>query len=342
MRFEVQEIELPLLYDQTPCFDIQPINGSNKSEWIVLKGSGELIHVDFDSRSMQSVARVEDGGFDRKKEAFLRVSDNGRFVALANQQGLKGVVIDLSTGRQTMSLEREDYYSEHCPFPIAFFQRAGKTLLVHSTLWNRVDISDPATGELMTSRVSPTYQDRKTRPEHYLDYFHGSLLPSPNGEWIADNGWVWHPMGIVRTWSVERWLNDNPWESEDGPTAKGLTYQDNWDDPICWIDQRTLGAWTSVETSDEHEKLVFGFFDVESGEQKKVLDIPKGRIFVEGTHLFVSKTPYKGVAIWEIESGKNLENDVRVNAVKYHQGAKQFWGFGNNLIHLLSKFIEKN
>ncbi len=50
---------------------------------------------------------------------------------------------------------------------------------------------------------------RRARPLHYLDYFHGELSVSPAENWIADNGWVWHPSGIVTSWSLQAWFNGN-------------------------------------------------------------------------------------------------------------------------------------
>src|SRR5579862_7249410 len=150
MRFETEVVDLPRLYDESPAFDIQPIHSSEKSEWMVLKGSGELVIVDFGDRSIRSLGKVDDLAFDRKQEAMLRLSDDGRFAAIANRRSVKGTVIDLFTGRTTMSIYREDYYAEHCPFPLAFVQTDSKWLLIHATHWNRLDVSDPATGELLT------------------------------------------------------------------------------------------------------------------------------------------------------------------------------------------------
>ena len=55
---------------------------------------------------------------------------------------------------------------------------------------------------------------------------------------ILDDGWVWHPVGIPATWSLERWSAGNVWESEDGPTRKILCTRDYyWDHAAAWIDE---------------------------------------------------------------------------------------------------------
>ena len=40
------------------------------------------------------------------------------------------------------------------------------------------------------------------------------LVPSPSQEWIAEDGWVCHPIGSVVSWSIERWLQHKVSESE--------------------------------------------------------------------------------------------------------------------------------
>lgn len=87
-----------------------------------------------------------------------------------------------------MRLDRGDYHEEHCNFPLAFFENRGRLLMVHGTDWNRLDVSDPVTGTLLTERSLTSYQDGQQQPDHYLDYFHCGLAVSPNREFVADNG----------------------------------------------------------------------------------------------------------------------------------------------------------
>lgn len=89
MHFEIEVIDLPWLYDESPAFDIQPIHGSKKSEWMVLKGSRELVVVDFRDRSVRPAGKVDDAAFERTQEAMLRVSGDGRFAAVANRRSVR-------------------------------------------------------------------------------------------------------------------------------------------------------------------------------------------------------------------------------------------------------------
>src|SRR4051812_27441441 len=68
----------------------------------------------------------------------------------------------------------------------------------------------------------------------------------------------------------------------------------------------------------------------------------QSRTFVDGARLFVAKTPWTGVNVWDIASGEALLDDSNVPAVKYHRGTKQFWGFGTRLTHVLSRLTDKS
>jgi hypothetical protein len=124
----------------------------------------------------------------------LHVSPDGRYAAVVAVHGSSGVVIDVERTTITMRLDRGDHHVHACRFSCAFFRSGGRTLLVHATDANRLEVSDPATGELLTERgPPPPWTGYGTAPPHHLDYFHGALLVSPDGEWIADDGWAWHP-----------------------------------------------------------------------------------------------------------------------------------------------------
>jgi hypothetical protein len=79
-------------------------------------------------------------------------------------------------------------------------------------------------GRLCLTKYTPMASNRRgeERPKHYQHSFQGGPAISPGGEWIVDNVWVWHPLGIVTAWSLRHWLGDDPWESEDEPSKWSL------------------------------------------------------------------------------------------------------------------------
>ncbi len=201
-------------------------------------------------------------------------------------------------------------------------KRDNHTLLVHGTDWNRLDITDLVTGTLMTERNAPTYVPGQ-QVEHYLDYFHAGLLLSPDGEWIADNGWVWGSSSLTTAWSLKRWLETNVWESEDGLSRREFFYREHRVDPICWIDSRTL-AILGYDESEEDTALRPGLrlFDVVSGDEVHSFSGPEGDLFFD-EYLF-SCSAEKGTALWDVRSGERLYRDPTFCPIRYHPGTKQF------------------
>ena len=153
---------------------------------------------------------------------------------MVNDFGHHGQVLDLHTGSVTATLHGGDYRPDTVPFSLAFTEHAGRTVVVHRTEWNRLDITEAATGRLLTGRTLDAGKPGHP-PEHYLDYFHGALYVSPDGRYVADDGWVWHPVGMPTVWDLRRWLDGSVWESEEGPSRQRLCLRAyHWNSPMCW------------------------------------------------------------------------------------------------------------
>ena len=217
---------------------------------------------------------------------------------MVNDFGRFGAVFDLETALQTMNLDRGDYHPETQPFPAVFFAADGRDLLVHATNWNRLEISDPQNGELITPRAAMKYEDKNP---HYLDYFHGALHVSPNGEWIADDGWVWAPAGIVCVWNLENWLNHNVFESEDGASRRRLNQRDYfWNEPMCWLDDDRI-AIEGIGSDDEMMIRGATIYDARRGQQLALLAGPSGEYWSDGTRLFSVQSD--GLHLWDVGKG---------------------------------------
>ena len=187
----------------------------------------------------------------------LQIHSFENYICITQKNGLQGMVIDLSNPSFQQNLERVDYQAEHCLFPIAFYKKENQTFLIHGTEWNRLDITCLETDELLTSRIV----DYETN-SNYFDYFHSSLLISPDAKNFTSNGWVWQPCDVITVYSIERFLK----EFETSHTAINFEPVDgyNWDRPLCWIDNTTLGI---------------GYNKKEDGESKE--DFPSEVIFVD-------------------------------------------------------------
>jgi hypothetical protein len=334
LRFEHEDIELPELAN-VRILAVEPIEGL-PGTWLACTATGALTEITPAHRLFRVVAQVPHEAIDfdseeirnplpafmRGQTCVLRVTRNGQLAAVAKGYGQKGVVLDLTTGKVTLHLLRDQYHQDVSSFPLAFVESDNRILIIHGTAWNRLDVSDAKTGALLTERGPTSYKRGEARPEHYLDYFHCSLMVSPDQQYVADNGWVWCPQGSVRTWSVSRWLNENVWESEDGESKRSLCWRSYyWDGPLCWLDDHRLAVWGYGE-DDEWLIPAVRIFDVRSGKQDRWFAGPKGSLVLDG-YLF-SFDKDEGTCVWDIDTGEKLLSEPGLSPVGYHRGAKQF------------------
>ncbi len=334
LRLEHKDIVLPELAGSS-ILEVQPITKSSGA-WLACTSTGALIELTPADRAVHVVAEVPQDALDfdgpsirvpqrawpTGSACMLRVSRRGELAAVANRFGDKGVVIDLTAGRPTIRLHRGRYHEDVSCFPLAFVEMDDRILLIHGTAWNRLDVSDARSGKLITERGPTSYRKGETRPEHYLDYFHCSLSVSPDQRYVADNGWVWSPFGVLTTWNLERWLHTNVWESEDGETRKRLNQRAYyWDGPLCWLSGHHLAVW-GYGLDDEWLIPAVFIHDVMTGTLDSWFAGPKGsQVFDD--YLF-SLDKDEGMSVWDVETGERLLTEPGFCPVGYHRGARQF------------------
>ena len=341
--------------------------------WLGLCHRGELVHIDFSTRTWHSplsLERTDEGamfGEKRYPEAIahqLRLADSprpssklsgapashrlvlrdratrlpvllvasitGQYVAVCNRWGERGVVFDLDDNRHCLDLKRH-YRAEESDFPAAFAESPAGTILIHGTAWNRLDVTQMSTLKVLTARENPVYQKGESSP-HYLDYFHGGLSVSTEGNWMLDNGWVWAPVGLVATWSLASWVSGNVWESEDGPSKRRLCHRAYlWDAPVTWLDDRTVAVWGFGE-DDEWMLDAVRIFDVQTGEQSKWFAGPAGNLAFD-RYLFCFGESL-GTSIWDVETGERLLKDETTRPIAYHRGDSSFLSISNGAFRL--------
>jgi len=302
--------------------DIQPINTRQESVWIALTHEGELIEINLTNGTFTHLLSLPDSKLDRNEAVTVQIAPGGQYLAIVNTYGRYGLVLDLATGRVTMQLERENYHTKHCHFPLAFFEDEQHLLLIHGTGWNRLDIADPRTGASLTERslVAPSGQKY---PEHFRDYFHGRLSVSPDQQWAMDDGWIWHPMGSVVAWNIRRWLHENPWESDDGPSLLELCPRNGyWGGPLCWIDECTVAIWGYGDDGDWLIPAV-RLFDIIAEKELGWFAGPEEGVLVYDEYLFALSKQH-GLSAWDVATGERVLDDPDFHPTRYHQGTKQF------------------
>jgi hypothetical protein len=337
---QLQTTDLPK--DVGKVADISPILTEGRSIWLLLTEDGLISQFDANtgaskrlvcaSLTPESDHRPWCGHILKRR---LHSSPNGDFAAIVNDYGRYGQIIDLRTGRVTLALDGGDYHAETVPFSFAFAKVRGRVFAIYRTAWNRLDIADPSTGTLLSARGPTSYQRGEDRPVHYLDYFHGALRISPNGVHIVDDGWVWHPVGIPTTWSLDLWTSENVWESEDGPTRKAICARDYyWDHALAWLDDNRIAVGG---LGDGDKDMIDGarIFDVSlpgSGGVRWRADWPwprevtafagpTGSFFSDGQRLFSSDQ--NGLSRWDVNDGSLTGFLDGFKPTHHHRGARE-------------------
>jgi hypothetical protein len=320
--------------------DIAPINQESQSIWLMLAEDGRLSRFDAHSGKAELVGAIEipaesaeDPFRGHTLRPHLHVSKDGQFAAVVNDYGRYGRVINLQSGKVTLMLDGDEYRPDTVPFSFAFAYWQGRVVVIHRTAWNRLDLSDASNGELLSKRGPTSYRDGEQRPQHYLDYFHGALYLSPKGTHILDDGWVWHPVGMPVVWSVDRWLSENVWESEDGPTRKDMCGRNYyWDHGIAWLDEETVALGG---IGDDDAAIIDGarIFDITSTESpgpgwnprwlwaKEIAAFagPAGKFFSDGKSLYSSSQ--NGLSRWDPKTGARTGHIEDFRPAHHHLGA---------------------
>ena len=320
--------------------DVAPLNGENRSVWLVLASDGRLFHLAADGGESELIAHVEIPS-EPVQDPFnghtlgprLHAAPNGQFAAVVNDYGRYGRIIDLRTGNVTMQLDGGEYCSETVPFSFAFACREGQAIAIHRTDWNRLDISDPSNGRLLTSRGPTSYSQGEERPAHYLDYFHGKLYLSLNGAHVLDDGWVWHPVGVPAVWSIDRWLSGEVWESEDGASRREICAREYyWDHGVAWLTDDTV-ALSGIGDDDSEMRDGVRIFDITAtgkaserwradwpwAKEVTAFDGPAGSFFSDGRSLY--STAEAGLYKWDLSTGKQTGYVECFQPTHHHRGA---------------------
>jgi hypothetical protein len=261
----------------------------------------------------------------------LKIYSFENYVCFTEQTRSNGLVIETDKGYQKI-LKRDDYSVKYTYWSIAFFKRNDQTFLIHGTDWNRLDITCLETDKLLTDRIVD--YDTKT---NYLDYFHSSLLVSPDFKHFTSNGWIWHPYGEITIYSVEDFLKN----FENSHKLVRITdnfYDLESDRPLCWIDDQTLGIGFNQKIADADKKEYPSeiiFYDIVKNEILKRIefngfslsydgDVSGELYFQADKQVFIGLNTKSGILISDI-NGKELARNSNFNSYKYSPKHKLFY-----------------
>ena len=122
----------------------------------------------------------------------------GGLTLLTSREGTKGLLLE--DGHVLREIDRSHYFAAQTHFPAALVPGAdGAPWLVHCPeSYCELALEDARTGE-----------DRSPSRGKAPDFFHGRLLPSPSGRYLASCGWVWHPFDAVAVYDLQTSLTES-------------------------------------------------------------------------------------------------------------------------------------
>lgn len=307
--------------------DFTPADGESRPVWMVLNRQGEIFRFDADSGACLRLAQVDvpfepNEQLGRVRRRRLHISPRQDFAAVVVDYGVHGKVVDLRSGAVVLDLEHPDYCAYTVPFPFAFAENAaGETLAVYRTDWNRLDLRNLASGALLSDRE--VHCSGEKDPRGFLDYFHGNLHLSPDGERLLDDGWKWHPSGMPRLWSVAAWL-ENPNEPESGPSCRNPCWRDNhWDLGMTFVGPKRVAI---SGLGDEAWAPGFSLVDLSLPDPAHRWDPaiqefpgPTGEFFSDGEVLYSSGPG--GLSRWDLEDGCRTGHLSGFEPTRHHRGA---------------------
>jgi len=124
-------------------------------------------------------------------------SPDGQYAFIYQKLGTKGLL--LKNGKLIREINRSYYCADVYEFPVTFATINDKIILIHCPFkYCRLDFEDVETGEILT--------DSKNR--NPSDFFHSRLEMSPNGKYLLNKGWSWHPWDGVKAYEIDKCLNN--------------------------------------------------------------------------------------------------------------------------------------
>lgn len=213
--------------------DICMLDGAGR-EFAICGADGSLYLYDAATESLHYLAKPEHIATQRvneqgeSQEQCLKLYAHYPYLVVSERFGLHAWVTHLESSK-SLCLTREDYHADVSSYSIAFVQQGKQTLLLHQKAWNSLEVTVLEHAFFGTEAM----QKPTASPQHreVLDYFHSLLHVSPDGKYVLSNGWVWHPVDMIRYFSVESLVRGEEQEGARIDYFGGY----NWDRPLAFV-----------------------------------------------------------------------------------------------------------
>lgn len=209
---------------------------------------------------LPNIREIGDSDRLKGKPLEVRLYVHGPWVCVTERFGVNAALVNTATGA-VRELSRTDYHSDVSSYSAGFLERDGRTQLIAQTEWNRLDLFDAETGELLTEREMSSRrtgepdENGRWAVEHknHSPLFHSLLHVSPDSRHFLAQSWAWSPQDKVKVFSTDAFLQG--WEAT-GAVVHGMGY--NWDRPATFVGDDTfvlaVDDWRLGEYLDEDDE----------------------------------------------------------------------------------------
>lgn len=255
--------------------------------------SGEIVAVSDPIRT-ELLPEPVAGGQPRfhEQRVTLHPSPDGRLVALLVQATRHGVIADVPSGAVRTLLDRGDYHEDVCAWPFAWSRWRERPIALHGYDWCRLQATF---ADDFSGARAPDPEDTVSGGSDFLC----RLSVSPGGRWIANAGWVWHPVGTVSILPLDAWL--------DGRESRrvSLNTTDSWDGPNAWLDDGRILVST-LEDLGGHRADGGLVYDVHGEAVGYLHALPYGDLTLDRERARVWCLAPDETSIWDPSTGERL------------------------------------
>jgi len=223
---------------------------------VVLTTDGDVVLYNIEAGSQRRLFRTSsggvvysDGGFDPSSPSSIYAMDD--IFVLVNDVKTHGFVYNFAQN-YLLHLTRGDYLVEHCKYPIALFRGDdGDPYMIYGTDWNRVDIANLATRQVVTADKSLIEVDAEKRHIDFykdfdeankllwprgFDYFYGKLALSPSKTKFLSAGWYWGSYDAATVFDIAEFVSNHR------VTSCHVYFLEHEGRSVCWVDDGTIAV----------------------------------------------------------------------------------------------------